>query len=355
MPDPRRKLVRRLLSAFGFLLTVVTVGALGYYQIGDGRWSLSDCFYMTVITLSTVGYGEVLEGLHDVQGARAFTTLLIIMGSGTLVYFVSMLTAFIVEGDLMGVIRISRMQKRIDQLEGHIVVCGAGSTGVHILQELAEIHDAFVVIDLDEERLRRLDEEFANLALLYVVGDATDDHVLQSAGIERARGLIAALHDDKDNLFVTISARALSPAVRIVAKAIELSAEPKLKRAGADTVVSPYRIGALRMVSEMIRPQVTKFLDEMLRNKEQALRMEELLIPEGSSLVGVKLRDTTIRDETDALVIALRQPDGSFLYNPPSTARLEAGMTLVLLAKTGDVKRLRQRLAEGTLGSRAVP
>ena len=278
LPDPRRDLIRRLLTAFGFLLSVVSVGTIGYQQIGEGRWPLEDCFYMTVITLSTVGYEEVLEGLDTARGGRLFTTLLIITGSGTLLYFVSMLTAFVVEGDLMGVIRGNRMQKRIDQLEGHIIVCGVGSTGFHILTELVDVHDNFVVVDVNADRLRRLDEEIHDRALLYVVGDATDDHVLEQAGVKRARGLIAALHEDKDNLFATISARALNPSVRIVAKAIEMSADRKLRRAGADQVVSPNRIGGMRMVSELVRPQVVRFLDEMMRvrESEHALRLEEL-------------------------------------------------------------------------------
>lgn len=351
--DPRRGLYPRLASAWIFLLAVVTVGTLVYQRLGDGRWSLSDCFYMTVITISTVGYGEVLEGFATVQGARAFTALLVILGSGTLLYTVSAMTAFVVEGDLLGVLKGNRMQKRIDHLEKHVIVCGAGSTGVHILRELAEAGDTFVVIDRDVERLERLSHEIRDMQLMYVEGDATDDSMLTQAGIERARGLIAALHDDKDNLFVTISARAMNPSIRIIAKATEHSAEPKLLRAGADTAVSPYQIGALRMVSEMVRPQVVRFLDEMMRVRGEDLRLEEVAIPDGASMVGAELKDTAIRDVTDALVVALRGADGSFVYNPASNFVLEAGMTLIVLAKGEDVQKLQRGIADDSIGLRA--
>ena len=333
--DPRRNLYARLGAAWFFLLVVVALGTLVYRQLGDGRWSLYDCFYMTVITVSTVGYGEVLDGFSSVPGARGFTTMLVVLGSGTLVYAASTMTAFVVEGDLLGALKENRMQKRIDQLTGHIIVCGAGSTGMHILNELAGFGESFVVIDHDGERLARMSNEQRG-SLLHVEGDATEDGTLVNAGVERARGLITALHDDKDNLFVTISARAMNPRIRIVAKATEHSAEPKLRRAGANTVVSPYQIGGIRMVSEILRPQVVRFLDEMLSVDGQTLSLEEAAIPEASALAGVALRDTSIREKTDALVVAVRDEGGRFVYNPAPSFVLQGGMTLIILAKNRD-------------------
>lgn len=345
--------MRRLLSAFGFLCLVVLIGTAVYHQLGRGAWGWVDCLYMTVITIASVGFGEVLPGFEAVPGARLFTIGLIILGSGTVVYFVSTLTAFIVEGDLLGAIRGNRMQKRIDQLKDHIIVCGGGATGVHVLRELAAVGDEFVVVDRDEGRLVKLGEELDD-ELLWVVGDATDDHTLQQAGIERARGLIAAVNEDKDNLFVTMSARALNPRVRIIAKAVEQSAEAKMRRVGADAVVSPNRIGGMRLVSEMVRPVVVKFLDEMLRDKEHNLRIEEIPLPASCAVVGAKLRDTAIREATDALVIALRTPDGRFLYNPPPNQLLTEGMTLVVLARALDAKRLRNGIEDGSIGLRGA-
>lgn len=347
--DPFRYLYRRLVGAFVFLMTVAGSGTLGYHYMGDGRWTLFDCFYMSVVTLSTVGFAETLPGMNEVPGARGFTVLLIVLGSGTLLYFVSTFTAFVVEGDLLGVLKRRRMNKRIEKLEGHVVVCGVGSTGAHIVDELVATRTPFVAIDSESERLRRLDEE-TEQPLHYVVGDATDDAVLLEAGLDRARGIIAALHDDKDNLFVTVTARALAPNARIVAKAVEASAIDKLHRAGADSVVSPNRIGGMRLVSEMIRPAVVQFLDLMLRDKQRNLRLEELEIPSDSSMVGVALRDTDIRQKTDALVIAVRAVDGKFLYNPPPDTELTAGMKLVVLAETDKIIRLREGVLDGSIG-----
>ena len=346
---PFQHLYRRLLAAFVFLLTVVGVGTFGYHQMGDGRWEVFDCFYMAVVTLSTVGFAETLPGMNEVEGARGFTVLLIVLGSGTLLYFVSTFTAFVVEGDLLGALKRNRMNKRIEQLEGHVVVCGVGSTGVHIVEELLATQTPFVAVDSDEQRLLKLDEEMEQ-ELRYVVGDATDDDVLHQAGINRARGVIAALHDDKDNLFVTVTARALNPQARIVAKAVEGSAMDKLRRAGADAVVSPNRIGGMRLVSEMIRPAVVQFLDLMLRDKQQNLRLEELEIPEDSTLVGAELRRTDIRSKTDVLVIALRAPDGRFVYNPRPDTELTTGMKLVVLAETEKILRLREGILDGSIG-----
>jgi voltage-gated potassium channel len=351
--EPRDLLIGRLIAAGGFLVAVVIVGSVVYHQLGQGLWPFWDCFYMTVITVSTVGFGETLPLMADISGARGFTIALIVLGSGTLLYFVSTFTAFVVEGDLVGALRRNRMQKRIDQLSDHIVVCGVGSTGVHIIEELQLTEHDFVGIDIDGARLAQLDEELPKTELMYVVGDATDDATLHLAGIERARGVITALHDDKQNVFLTITARALNPTARIVAKATDDSARRKLLRAGADAVVSPYRIGGMRLVSEMIRPRVLEFLDLMVRDQEQNLRIEEIPIPDESSLVGVPLRRTEIRTATDVLVIAVRDDEGSYTYNPGPDTNIEQGMTLIVLATTIEVGKLRDGVMDGSIGSSA--
>lgn len=330
---------RRLLVALFFLLGILVVGASGYHQLGEGQWSWLDCFYMTVITLSTVGFGETLGQMDHIPGARIWTMGLIILGSGTLVYFVSNLTALIVEGDIQDVLRRRRMQKHIDKMKDHIVLCGVGSTGIHIVEELVAIGMEFVAVDLDEARLERVRAELGS-QFPYVVGDGSDEHVLTQAGVARAKGLVAALHEDKDNVYCTITARAINPRVRIVAKAVEPGAEPKLRRAGADSVVAPTSIGGMRMVSEMIRPQVVQFLDRMLRDKEQNLRIEEIEVPATSGLVGTTLARSPIR-ELGMLVIAVRTGDGHYQYNPPGDTKLEPGMTLIVIAQAKDVQRMR--------------
>ncbi len=347
--DTRQELVRQLM--FGALsLTVVAVsGAAGYHFIGKGQWSYGDCLYMTIITLSTVGYGEVLHGMDHTPGARVWTIALIVLGSGSLLFFISTLTAFIVEGDLQGVFRRRRMQKQIDELRDHIIVVGVGATGIHVVEELAVTKLPFVVIDTDQERLRRVADENVP-GMLFVHGDATFDHILHQAGIARAKGLAATLPDDRDNVFVSITARALNPNLRIVAKVTEDSAETKLKRAGANATVSPSQIGGMRVVSELVRPSVVQFLDTMLRDRTQALRVEEVAIPETSTLIGARLRETAIRQHTKVLVLAAHNPDGSYTYNPGPDFLIEPGVTLVVLCQTEDVIKLREGVEDGTIG-----
>lgn len=350
--DQQSALRARLFVAAGWLVGVVFVGASGFHAIGDGDWSWGDCFYFTVVTLSTVGFGETLAGMNDHGYARLWTVGLIVLGSGTLVYFVSTLTAFIVEGDLGGAIRRNRMRQAIAKLSGHYIVCGSGTTGIHVIEEFIQCHVPFVVVDRSRHRMQELEERFGTPTrrFLFVVGDATEDDVLEEAGIARCVGVIAALSEDKDNLFVTVTASSLNPKARIVAKAVEVSARPKLLRAGARAVVSPTQIGGLRLASEAIRPTVVEFLDLMLRDPNQNLRIEEITIPGESALVGLPIRATNIRQRTKVLVIAVRFPDGRYAYNPEPGLVLEAGATLVVLAERTEMNKLREGVSDGSIG-----
>lgn len=348
-PEQTSILRTRLVVAAFWLGAVVVIGATGFHQIGDGRWSWPDCIYFTIITLSTVGYGETLPGFDEHPYTRLWTIALIVLGSGTLLYFISTLTAFIVEGDLGGALRRNRMKQALLKLSGHTIVCGAGTTGIHVIEELLHTHTPFCVIDTNEERLLELAERFGPDKLAYVIGDAADDQVLDAAGITRAGCVVAALHEDKDNLFVTVTAVALNPKVRVVAKAVEVSARAKLLRAGAKSVVSPTQIGGMRLASEAIRPTVTEFLDLMLRDPKKNLRIEEVTIPESSTLVGAQLKDTNIRQATKAMVIAIRT-EGGYEYNPEPTHRLDKGSTLIVLAETVEMKKLREGMASGKIG-----
>jgi voltage-gated potassium channel len=344
----------RLLYAALWLASVVVVGALGFHAIGHEHWTWGDCVYFTIITLSTVGFGETLPGLDQTEYGRAWTVGLIVLGSGTLLYFISTLTAFIVEGDLQGALRRNRMQSKLNQLSGHYIVCGAGTTGIHVIEEFLSSHMPFCVVDTSEARLLELAERFGVDNLPFIVGDASDDDTLKAAGIERAIGVIAALHEDKDNLFVVVTASALNPKLRIVSKAVEVSSRAKLLRAGAKSVVSPTQIGGMRLASEAIRPKVVEFLDLMLRDPKKNLRIEEVTIPETSPMVGCELKETEIRKKTKVLVIAVRYADGRYEYNPPPEQRLEHGSTLIVLAETSEMSRLRDGIASGAIG-RASP
>ena len=337
--------LRRLFVALFVLVTLVALGAIGYWLLGHGRWNLTECVYMTVITLSTVGFGE-LSQMHEVPGARPLTIALIVSGVGALAYVQGNLTALLVEGVIGQVLRRNRMRNAIAKLSRHVVVAGAGSTGKHVIEELVATGTPFVVIDRDLAHLERLSEDIQKGRMLFVHGDATDDHTLVAAGIQRARGVVAALTHDKDNLFVTLSARYLNASARIVSKIVEDHAGAKMIKAGATSVVNPAMIGGRRMASELVRPEVNEFLDQMLRDKTKNLRIEECIVPETSSYVGTSLKDTPIRRETKLLVIAIRDKERTFVYNPDPDSIIDGGTTLIVMGDTESVVKLRKILED---------
>jgi voltage-gated potassium channel len=314
---------------------------MGFYLLGNGRWELAECAYMTVITLSTVGFGE-LSQMHEVPGARPLTIVLIISGVGALAYVQGNLTALLVEGVIGQAWRRNRMRKAIDSMDGHVVVCGAGSTGRHVIEELIATATPFVVIDRDQEHLERISTDLMEGKMLYVLGDATDDHALVEANVAKARGVVAALTHDKDNLFVTLSARSLNAGARIVSKVVEDPAAAKMRKAGATSVVSPAMIGGRRMASELIRPEVNEFLDQMLRDKSKNLRIEECVVPKGSAFSGKALKDTPIRKETRLLVVAVRDSERNFVYNPDPDHVVVEGATLIVMGEAENVAKLRK-------------
>lgn len=333
-------LQRRLTLASLAVLSTVVIGTAGYWIIGEGHWSVVDCLYMTIIGLTTAGFGEILP-LGTTSWGRPFTILLLSGGVVSVGWFVASAAAFLIEGELTGIAWRRRMDKRVKRLDGHVVVCGAGSTGIHCVKELAAIGAEFVVVDGKEAVAREVSTAYGCAA---VVGDVTHDEVLLEAGIERARGCISALTEDKDNLFVTVTARALNPQLRIVAKAIDPKADAKLRRAGADAVVSPNMIGGLRMVAEMVRPEVVGFLDEMVRDTSRTLRIEEVPVPAGSPLAGRAVGQLGL-ERHKLLLLAVRPPAGGprYLYNPEPSHALVGGETLIVL---GEPERVRQLSVE---------
>jgi voltage-gated potassium channel len=297
-----------------------------------------DAAYMTLITLTTVGYTEVTPAGVDrlTPEARVFTMAILLAGMGILLYVFSSATAFIVEGELSDIFRRRNMEKKIAELEGHTIVCGIGHIGRYVIEELIKTLRPFVVVDNNKEEIDRYRELLGEF--LYVLGDASEDVVLQQAGIMRASGLVTTFGDDKMNLFVTLSARNLNPRVRIVARAVDPQSVEKLKRTGADSVVSTNLIGGMRMISELVRPAVVGFLDIMLRDQRKTLRVEEAKIGEGSELVGMTLGEAAIQERTTMAVVAIR--DGQtkeYVYLPAADTILKAGDDLIVM---GDVSRL---------------
>ncbi|HEY3236267.1 MAG TPA: potassium channel family protein, partial [Polyangiaceae bacterium] len=261
-----RTTVRRVGYAITLFTSVTLIGGALIWVYGDGEYTLAKSIYFSLITVTTVGFGE-LPNMDGHAGARVVTAFTLISGVVAIALFQSTLTTFLIEGVMEKALRRRRMERKIEALSKHTVVAGAGRTGRYIVEELVHAKSHFVVIDTDEAKLEKINQELGG-QLLYIVGDATDDHVLTAAGIERATGVITALPDDRDNLFVTLSVRSVNPKTRIVAKVVEIENEGKIVRAGADSTVSPHRIGGLRLVSELLRPRVTEFLDRMLRARK---------------------------------------------------------------------------------------
>lgn len=336
-------LVKRLWMGLALLVFVVVGGAAGYYAIGGGRWAFFDCMYMTVISVTTVGYAEVLRDMERVEYARGFTVVLLLLGTGSILYFASTITAFIIEGDLSNVLFASRLKKRMKRMKDHVVVCGAGSTGRNVVEELLTTGVPVIAIDQREAPLREIADKFPRAEYSYIVGDATADEVIAQAALERARGVVAALSSDKDNLYLTVSARQSNSTARIVARCAELSHVEKIRRSGADAVVSPNFIGGMRLVSELLRPAVVRFLDDMLRDRHAAYRIEEVQLGSGVAGLGDTLREARVRERFGMTVLAVRASDNqSWVYNPDADERLGPGMTLVVLGSSEQVAELRR-------------
>ncbi|MBW2529412.1 MAG: potassium channel protein [Deltaproteobacteria bacterium] len=331
----------RLLQAGIALLVVFLLGTGGYWLIGHGDWSVMECAYMVLITITTVGYAEVLP-VSATDAGRLFTMILLVSGMGTSVYFLSALTAFIVEGDLRDALWRRRMSNRLDKLRGHYIVCGTGETGRQVVAELVRAGRAVVAVELNEVNLGHVVDTYHD-QVITILGDATEDDVLREASIVQAKGIFTTLESDQDNLYVTLSARQLNPDLRIVSRGQSPRSAAKLRQAGADSVISPARIGGRRMAHEMLRPNVVGFLDFGGRQSSQArnLCIEEIPLPAGSPLVGRKLSKSNIREASNALVLAVIEPNaGKHRYNPPPDFAFEEGQTLIVLGEREDVARL---------------
>ena len=329
---------KRFVTFLLVILLVVTTGTSGYYLLFQGQERFIDCLYMTVISITTVGYGEVLDVSGSIP-AQIFTMVLITVGMGFILYAISSMAAIFIEGELSGVHRRKRMNKKIKNLTRHIIVVGGGETGRALAEELITCKEEVVVIEDDSDN-----GTMERPSLLHIVGDPTDDVNLEKAGILKAKGVIIALPQDRDTLYVTMTARMMNKSLRIVAQVSDLKREPKLRMAGADSVVSPNNIGALRMASEMIRPAAVDFLDQMLRSAQDTLRIHECSILEGSSLKGKRLSETPLQKEGGLLILGLKQGDTT-TFNPTPDTLLTTGMTLVIMGNIEEIKTLQNQNA----------
>ena len=287
---------------------------------------------MTIITLSTVGYGEIFD-LSNNLPARIFTVVLILVGM-SLIFVLTAITSSIINGQLNQFLRRRKMSKTINKFTNHLIVCGAGNTGQHIIQELYNTKKQFVVIEENIEVYEDLQNKFLDIICIH--GDATKDEILESAGINKAKAIAAVLPYDKDNLFLTITAKQLNPKIRIISKIMNLENKRKLIRAGANSIVPPQFIGALRLVSEMVRPKVVGFLDNMLRDKRNLI--EEVIIPKNSWVIGKKFSDIQLREKVGLQVIAFQDPiSQGYNYCPMPDDIIQEEMTLITM---GDPDRI---------------
>lgn len=327
---------RNALQIIYLLIIIMIVGTLGYHFI-EG-WSLFDSLYMSIITLATVGYGET----HPLSTAgRLFTMFLILGGMGIILYGISELTQFIVQGGIGGILRRRKMQRIVKRISHHYILCGAGKNGHYVLEELIRTKRKVVVVEKDPAKVQRL----LDRGIPTVEGDASNDAVLQSAGIERAIGLVATLPEDKENLFVVITARGMNQKLRIVAKVDDIEVREKFFRSGADSAVSAPYIGGLRMASEMIRPDATSFLDTMLRDNS-ALRVEEVKIGPTTHYHNKPLKKCqAIQDSGVVLVSLHKHIDNQFVFNPSSTEVLSKGDALIVIGMPEQLVGLRKKLS----------
>ncbi len=330
IPRPaRRARLSPLLRAFVLLVVVFVAGTIGYRIIGGPAYTWLDAMYMTTITLTTVGYREAIN-IENSSSGQIFTLVLLLVGVGSFLYFFSNLTAFMVEGTMDKVFWRRRMNRKLNHLKDHFIVCGGGATGQYVVRELVATGRDFVLIEKDPERVQSLYDEIGH-EFLAVVGDATEDEVLDKAGIERARGLVSCISSDKDNLVVAFLARDRRSDLRIVSRCSDDKDQPKIVKAGANSTVSPSHIGGLRLVSELVRPSAVSFLDNMLRDREANLRVEEVPIAKGSSLDGTTIAAFRKQVGIDMLILAVHMPDGKWRYNPDGNQQLTSGMRFVFI------------------------
>lgn len=317
------------------LMCVVFVAGLCVFMFVEG-WSFIESFYMMVITLSTVGFGEI-HPLSD--RARLLTAIIIIAGVGNFAYIVSSFSRMLVDGHLNKLLWRRKVQKRIDKLDNHYIVCGYGRIGGVVVQEILKASSDVVVVEHDPALVEQLKRD----GIMHLAGDATDDGLLISAGIKRARSIVTALTDEAANVYVALTARQLNPNIFIVARANNASHITRLEFAGADKVVLPHLIGGVRMANSVLRPTVTDFLDLAVRGNID-LQLEELTIGPASPFAGKNIVESRLRQDYDLIVVGIKRQNGELVFNPGPKEMILAGDTLIAVGRPADLSRISENL-----------
>jgi len=327
---------RYLLTSVVLALIIFSAGISGYMLI-EG-WGLLDAVYMTAITITTVGFSEV----HEMsQSGRIFTIVLVITGVATFLYVAGSLVQFMVEGKIREIMGRRTLNKKIAHLKNHYIVCGYGRIGRVLCQHFnAHPWVRQVVIEVSPDRVPELESD----GMLYISGDASEEETLLSAGIKKAKVLVAALARDVDNVFLVLTARQLNPNLFIVARATEKRAKSKLLAAGASRVESPYEVGAVSMAQRVLRPSVTSFMDLVFAYDRKDIKMEEIRVDPASSLVNVMLKDSGIRQKFNLIIIAIKAAHGDMLFNPSFETLIKGDDTVIAMGKSEDLTGLEKIL-----------
>ena len=327
----RSRIITHLGLALLLLFILLAAGTIGYRIIE--KWNWLDCLYMTIITTSTVGYKEI--GPLS-QTGKIFTMGLILYSVIMVAFIVGYFTKHLVESEIFLFFGRKKLEKHIQSLKDHTIICGFGRIGSFICRELHQAGKPFVIVENNPETLSEIETH----SYLFVRGDATSDDTLIQAGIRRAKALVATVETDADNLFITLTARGLNPDLFILSRAGDESTEKKLLLAGATKVVSPYKMGALRMANIILRPAVVDFAETVFQKRGLNLRIEEFLLTSHSPLTGKTLKDSKLRERFGVIVVAMKRPTEAMLFNPPPEETLHAGDTLVVLGEPKHLETL---------------
>jgi len=330
----------KLRIALLLLLMIILFGTVGYTLIEN--MTPFDAFYMTLITISTVGFSEISP---LTQAGRLITVIIIVSGISLLSYTLGQIARVFIEGELRDILGRRKLVKQIAELHNHFIICGYGRIGEAICHDLADDDIAFIVIEHDERKIGKLESQH----YLYLDGDAANERTLLDAGLERAKGLVTAVASDADNVFITLTAKELRPDIFILSRAADLKNEKKLLRAGANRVVSPYNMGGSRMAQILKKPTVVDFLDTALMRRGLDLRIEELIFPEYSYLVGKTILESNLRRDFGVIILAIKKADAGMVFNPGPGSLLEAGDLLITIGKDEDVRKMAKAISQRTM------
>jgi voltage-gated potassium channel len=333
-------LPRRLARIAIALVVTLAGGTLGFVLIE--HYSLFDAFYMTLNTITTVGDGEIRALSH---GGRIFHAFLIFFGVTVMFLAVGAMTQTIIELELNQFFGKRRVKKMIEKLQGHYIVCGFGRVGRGAADELRMQGATFVIVDHNEEKVERAIKE----GMLAVLADASRDEVLREVGIDRAKGLIATLASDADNLFLILSARTLNSKIQLTARVAEQASEEKLRRAGADFVFAPYNSTGHRMAQALLKPHVQQFIDFTTQNMEVKVNIEQVRVSARSKFVDSTIAGMQIRSEMGVIVLAIRKADGKMVFNPPADSQIALGDYLIVMGQSEGLQKLESALNEAAV------